>query len=143
MESLYLIVRIAGETVAIGAEGVGSVVEIDSITAVPRVAPHIVGLFALRSRILTVVDSAMALGVGRCAQGALQTAVIITAEGHGYALLVEEVIDVIKGTKPSPCIAVIGREWSRVTIGQVATQEGDRLLIDPALLIHGREAIAA
>ena len=62
MESLYLIVRVAGDTVALRADGIGSVVEIDAISAVPRVPPHIRGLFALRSRILTVIDSAAALG---------------------------------------------------------------------------------
>ena len=143
MKSLYLIVRIAGETVALGADGIGSVVEIDTISRVPRVPAHIIGLFALRSRILTVVDSAAALGFGRAPEEAVRTAVIATADGHGFALLVDEVIDVVEGGPPSPCVAVTGREWSRVTIGQVTTDGGDLLLVDPLLLIQGPDALAA
>ncbi|NIJ08888.1 purine-binding chemotaxis protein CheW [Sphingomonas vulcanisoli] len=143
MESLYLIVRVAGDTVALRADGISSVVEIDAISAVPRVAPHIRGLFALRSRILTVIDSTAALGLGRCNRQAAHTAVVISSDGHGYALLVEEVVDVIEGGAPSPCVAVIGAGWSRVTVGQIETPIGDILLLDPTLLIQGPELLAA
>ena len=91
MERLYLLVRIAGELVALDANDVGSVVEIEAVTAVPRVPPHIAGLFALRSRVLTVIDSRAALGLERTEPNASREAVVVQIDGHSYALLVEAV----------------------------------------------------
>ena len=52
MEALKLIARIADQQVAISADTVESVVEVEAITPVPLAAPHIAGLAALRSRVL-------------------------------------------------------------------------------------------
>ena len=56
MSDLLLIVTIAGERVALPASAVESVVELDALISVPRAAPHVAGLSALRSRVLTVID---------------------------------------------------------------------------------------
>ena len=61
MEALKLIARIADQQVAISADTVESVVEVEAITPVPLAAPHIAGLAALRSRVLTIIDSYAAL----------------------------------------------------------------------------------
>ncbi|PZU07478.1 chemotaxis protein CheW [Sphingomonas sp.] len=143
MERLYLMVRIAGELVAIDANDVGSVVEIDAVTPVPRVAPHIAGLFALRSRVLTVIDSRAALGLGRTKGPAMPEAVVILIDGHSYALLVEAVEDVASGDMLAPCVATLEPGWARVALGRLSTERGDVLLIDPALLIQGPEELAA
>ena len=58
MNELLLVVTIAGERVALPAASVESVVELDTLIAVPRAAPHVAGLSALRSRVLTVIDFA-------------------------------------------------------------------------------------
>lgn len=143
MERLYLLVRIAGELVAIDADGVGSVVEIEAVTRVPRVAPHIAGLFALRSRVLTVIDSRAALGLGRTETTDVPEAVVIRIDGHSYALLVEAVEDVASAGVPAPCVARLGPGWARVAIGSLRTELGDVLLVDPARLVMGVEEQAA
>ena len=56
MAELLLIVTIGGERVALLAAAVESVVELDTLIPVPRAAPHVAGLSALRSRVLTVID---------------------------------------------------------------------------------------
>ena len=81
MERLFLIVRVAGESAAIDADIVGSVVEVDAITPVPRVPPHVAGLFALRSRVLTVIDSQCALGLAPASRVAGAVAVIVSIDG--------------------------------------------------------------
>ncbi|WP_204313488.1 chemotaxis protein CheW, partial [Klebsiella michiganensis] len=60
---LYLIAQIAGRAVAIDSERVESVVDIGEVTAVPRASAHVRGLAALRSRVVTVVDTQSALGM--------------------------------------------------------------------------------
>jgi purine-binding chemotaxis protein CheW len=143
MEKLYLIVRIAGELVAFDANQVGSVVEVDSIAPVPRVPEHIAGLFALRSRVLTVICTQAALGFGRAEKAENSEAVVIQLDGHSYALLVDAVEDVAAAGAVTPLAALVGKGWNRVAIGQLVTDHGTLLLVDPARLIAGVEELAA
>jgi len=87
MSHLYLIAHVAGRSVAIDSDQVESVVDIGEVTAVPRAAGHIRGLAALRSRVVTVVDTQAALGLEGGA--AAKRAVITHVDGHHYALLVD------------------------------------------------------
>ena len=64
MSELLLVVVIAGERVALPAAAVESVVELDTLIPVPRAAPHVAGLSALRSRVLTVIDCMRSLELG-------------------------------------------------------------------------------
>jgi len=144
MNQLYLLVEIAGQRVALPAEHVESVVELETVTPVPLVARHIAGLAALRSRVLTIVDSLAALELGRSALDGVLTAVIVTVESHLYGLLVEKVEDVVEiAGGVDPVRAPLGSAWGRVSQG-IVDHDGDALLvIDPPLLIVGPGAIAA
>ena len=92
MSHLYLIAQIAGRAVAIDSDQVESVVDIGEVTAVPRASEHVRGLAALRSRVVTVVDTQSALGLQ--GGGQAKRAVITHVEGHHYALLVDALDDV-------------------------------------------------
>jgi purine-binding chemotaxis protein CheW len=143
MKALYLIARIDDETVALPATEIGSVVEVDQIATVPRVAPHVAGLFALRSRVLTVIDTRAALELGTIARTGTMTAIIVECDGHSYALLVDEVEDVIEAGLPEPCPAMLRPAWRRAAKGTIRRGEDAILLIDPAALVAGAEPIAA
>lgn len=92
MSNLYLIAQIAGRAVAIDSDQVESVVDIGEVTAVPRASRHVRGLAALRSRVVTVVDTQSALGLDTVSQA--KRAVITHVEGHHYAMLVDALEDV-------------------------------------------------
>ena len=141
--ALYLIARIADETVALPAGEIGSVVEVDQIAAVPRVPPHVAGLFALRSRVLTVIDTRTSLELGAVDREAQATAVIVECEGHSYALLVDEVEDVIEAGQPESCPALLSASWRRAARGTIRRGDDAILLIDPATVVAGPEPIAA
>ena len=141
--ALYLIARIAEETVALPATEIGSVVEIDQISPVPRVPSHVAGLFALRSRVLTVIDTRASLELGAIDREAQATAVIVECEGHSYALLVDEVEDVIEADQPESCPALLGASWRRAAKGTIRRGDDAILLIDPATLVAGPEPLAA
>jgi purine-binding chemotaxis protein CheW len=64
MNELLLIVTIAGERVALSRRRGRIVVELDTLIPVPRAAPHVAGLSALRSRVLTVIDCMRSLELG-------------------------------------------------------------------------------
>lgn len=100
MENLFLLARIAGRTVAIDAEQVESVVDIGAITPIPRTVAAIRGLAALRSKVVTVVDTRRALNEAS-APGRTRRAVITNVHGHPYALLVDA-LDDIERLEPAP-----------------------------------------
>ena len=143
MTELLLIARLGGRRIAFPASSIEAVVELEGITPAPCAAPHVAGLAALRSRVLTVIDGLAALDLGRAgAQG--RDAVVIPCEGHTYALLVEEVEDVIAADAPAaPLAAPVGAGWDRVAIGTVEIGADLFLLVDPYLLIAGPAANAA
>lgn len=143
MSNLLLIVCLAGERVALPADEVEAVVEIEGITPVPRSADHVAGLTALRSRVLTVIDCAASLQAGTPATGT-RDAVVVVADGHPYALLVDGVEDVVEASGDArPVRTSLSGGWRRVTRGTVDAQGDLLLLIDPGALIAGPEAKAA
>lgn len=146
MNELLLVVTIAGERVALPAAAVDAVVELDTLITVPRAAPHVAGLSALRSRVLTVIDCkrSLELGISDCSHG-IRDAAVVEFDGHHYALIVDLVEDVIDAlSDPAPVRAAMGAGWERVTKGMVDTESGPLLLVDVAALIAGTaEAKAA
>ena len=97
MSQLLLVVTIADERVALPAAAVEAVVELDTLIPVPRAAPHVAGLSALRSRVLTVIDCmrSLELGVTDCSDG-IREAAVVELDGHHYALIVDLVEDVVE-----------------------------------------------
>jgi purine-binding chemotaxis protein CheW len=142
MADLLLIVRIAGERIAIPTAEVESVVEIDSVMPVPRAAPHVAGLAALKSRVLTVIDCAASLQPG-ARMATVRDAMVVVADGHPYALLVDGVEDVVGASgEAGPLPATLGGGWSRVGRAMVEV-EGELLLqVDVRALIEGPAAPA-
>jgi len=145
MNELLLIVTIAGQRVALPSEAVESVVELDTLIPVPRAAPHVAGLSALRSRVLTVIDCRRSLELGstECVDG-VREAAVVELDGHHYALLVDLVEDVVEAqSDPTPVRAAMGAGWERASSGMVETEAGPLLVVDIAALISGVEAKAA
>jgi purine-binding chemotaxis protein CheW len=140
---LVLIVRLAGERIAFPAADVESVVEIDALTPVPGAAAHVVGLAALRSRVLTVIDCLASLEPGRRLGEGHREAVMAIVDGHPYALMVEAVEDVVQAEGQRRPLASLSGGWRR--IGQAAVEaEGDLLLLaDVQAMIAGPEREAA
>ena len=143
MNDLYLIVSIAGQRAVLPASFVESVVEVEDIAPVPCAAPHVVGLFALRSRVLTVIDAISAIGEGHSSSGSHQ-AVIVHVDGHLYGLLVDEVDDVvaIEGVAAKPR-ALMSDGWARYSTGILDHEGEPLLLIDVAAIIAGPLNLAA
>jgi len=145
MNELLLVVMIGGERVALLAEAVEAVVELDTLIPVPRAAAHVAGLSALRSRVLTVIDCmrSLELGLTDCSDG-IREAAVVELDGHHYALLVDLVEDVVEAqSEPAPLRAAMGRGWERASLGMVETETGPLLLVDVAALVAGVEAKAA
>jgi purine-binding chemotaxis protein CheW len=145
MNELVLTLRIAGRRAAVPAPAVHSVVELDAITPVPRAPEFVLGLTALRSSAMTVIDCARALELPSD-PGEIKgrRAAVIEDGGHLYALLVDAVEDVVEAhTAPAPVPGDAGSGWERVGLGMIETGGGPALLIDPRGLLTAQRARAA
>lgn len=141
-QSLYLIARIAGRAVAICADRVDSVVDLGAVTPAPLAAPGVLGLAALRSRVVTVVDPRTMLGLPGDDSGS-RRAVVTRIDGHIYALLVEALEDVAEyPTAPVPPGAALGG-WAEAGVALIVRAGEPVLVVDPARMVPHAAALAA
>lgn len=138
MSDLVLVVKIAGRRVAFDADHIHSVIDLDHVTPVPHAPAHVLGLSALRSRILTVIDAAAAAGIVQDGDCPLRgRAVAVESGGHLYALRVDSAEDVAaKIGSPMPIPADIGSGWRRAATGMQETETGPALLGDIRAFLH-------
>ena len=139
---LFLIAHIAGRGVAIPSEQVESVVDVTEIVAVPRADPAVRGLVALRSRVVTVIDTGIALGLPPTL--ADQTRAVITAiDGHHYAVLVDSLEDIAPFVRQPLASGMLPTDgWARCGTGLVE-HDGEPLLIVDLTALVPDHAIAA
>jgi purine-binding chemotaxis protein CheW len=136
MTHLYLIAQVAGRAVAIDSDQVESVVDIGEVTQVPLASQHVRGLAALRSRVVTVIDTHSALGLDSASQA--KRAVITLVEGHHYALLVDALDDVAPfDLLPLGGGVALDVAWRRAGRGIVERDGEPILAIDLASLVPG------
>ncbi len=144
MNALYLIAHINDACVGIESNSIESIVHVQDIVPVPMCDPSIAGLFALRSRVLTLIDTQYLVSgqAKKATKGAL--AVVVDIAGHHYGLLVDRVEDVVpiaadqmeSQIKPS-------KEWNHL-VSQTASVDGRLVMIlEIALLVNGQEKLAA
>lgn len=125
---LFLIAHIAGRGVAIPADQVGSVVDIGDVVAVPRVDRSVRGLAALRSRVVTVIDTGTALGLAPTPTTA-KRAVITRVDGHHYAILVDSLEDVAPFERlPLSSGLALNSGWAAAAAG-IVEQDGEPMLV--------------
>ena len=144
MTDLLLVVTLAGERVAVPAGDVEAVVEVEGLTAIPRAAPHVAGLAALRSRVLTAIDGLASLGLGSTPAASTYNAIVIEAESCPYALLVDTVEDVVDfDGDVKPVRTALAGGWQRVAKGMVEIGDELLLLVDTGALLAGPAATTA
>lgn len=133
--TLFLIAHIAGRGVAIDTSQVDSVVDLAEVVAVPCTGHAIRGLAALRSRVVTVIDTGTALGLTPTVTSA-KRAIITRIDGHHYAVLVDalEDVTVLDHLPLSPGVT-LDRGWAAVGAGMVERDGEPLLVVDLAALI--------
>ena len=144
-EQLYLIARIGGRTVAFQAEQVEAAVDLVAMTPAPLAVPGIEGLTALRSRVVTVIDPRVMLGLPTTDPLPVRS-VVTRVDGHAYAILVEALDDVAAyPTTALPAGVALERGWNSAAIALIERDGEPVLVVDLAQLIpvpHGA-ALAA
>lgn len=142
MQKLFLIAQLAGRAVAIDSDQVESVVDIGQVTPVPCAYREVIGLAALRSRVVTVIDPRVALNLP--AAGRTRSRAVITViDGHHYAIMVDALEDVAPfalntlggGVAPDG-------GWRAVGAGLVDRDGEPILVVDLRALVPGLAAAA-
>jgi purine-binding chemotaxis protein CheW len=127
MTGLFLIAHLGGRTVAIESGQVESVVDIGAIVPVPGAGAEVRGLAALRSRVVTVIDTRVALGLAPASRAGGR-AVITVVDGHHYAVLVDALDDVAPFTlEPLSPGIVLDAGWRQAGAG-IIERDGEPIL---------------
>ena len=136
MEKLYLIAQIADTRVALRSRSINSVVTVGEPVPVPGAPPHVAGLFALRSRVLTLIDPHVVVGLAAVEVAAKQRVIVVDVAGHGYALLADKIEDVCFIEAPeTPLHGQLAAGWARVADALVEYDGATLLVVDPAHFI--------
>jgi purine-binding chemotaxis protein CheW len=142
MSGLLLVVSIAGRRIGLRAAEVHSVIELDTLSPIPRAPVHVAGLSALRSRVLTVIDCRRSLELEpRADEDHRPKAAVVEFEGHLYALLVDEVEDVVEARSDCmPLRTALGHGLDRAALGVIEAEGGPLLLVSVSGLVAGPHA---
>lgn len=145
MSELVLVMTVAGRAAALPAGEIQSVVELENVVPVPRAPAHVLGLSALRSSTLTVIDVAAAIGLPpRGLPNSGERVAIVDHAGHRYALAVSAIDDIAEVYgEPRPVPGDIGAGWQRASSGLVETARGPALLVSLDAILGVKSAAAA
>ncbi len=136
MSKLYLLVEIAGVEAAICSDVIESVVTVGEVIPVPRCDPVIAGLFALRSRVLTLVDCQYRVTRNRKADVKGSLAPVATIGGHSFGLLVDRVFDVTSVSDDAIHPAIkLSSDWAPIVSDLAAIDDRMVMIIDPERLV--------
>lgn len=143
MTQLYLVAAVAGRRLAFRTAQIASVIDLETVTPVPGTPRFVAGLSALRSRPLTVIDCAVALGQADAPIEPVK-ALVVEKDGFLYALSVEEVEDVVwieEEAHPLPA----GRHggWEQAALGMVGVGGEMLLLANPAAVLDAATSALA
>lgn len=143
MSELFLVASLDGHGIAFDAAQISAVIDVGEVVAVPRVSPAVRGLAALRSRVVTVLDLRLLLGLPPAPANA-RRAVITHVDGHLYAFLVDVLEDIAPLVRQRLATGVaLGERWQRAASGMVERDGEPMLVIDLATLVREAPALAA
>ena len=144
MSELFLLAEIDGAMIAIESDVVESVVRVQDFIPVPRVDPLVAGIFALRSRVLTLIDTQFAVTEKKKTVPENALAIIAQIGGFHFGLLVDAVQDVVT-VQPKQYVTSIkaGSNWMQYSKGLVDVDGQIVVIICPAKIVEGKQDMAA
>ena len=144
MSELFLLAEIDGAMIAIESDVVESVVRVQDFIPVPRVDPLVAGIFALRSRVLTLIDTQFAVTEKQKPVPENALAIIAQIGGFHFGLLVDAVKDVVT-VHPDQYETSIkaGSNWMQYSKGLVDVDGQIVVIICPAKIVEGKQDMAA
>ncbi|CAH0351009.1 hypothetical protein SPH9361_01390 [Sphingobium sp. CECT 9361] len=144
MNQLYLFACVAGTPIAVRTEEIEAVVKLTDISPVPGMPPHIAGLSALRSRVLTMIDVAALIRGVPTPHEQRELAIIADISSHSYGLIVEGVSDICTVSEgPLPLRGRLSPAWMPFAQAIVENEGEPHLLVSLASFIDPALTLAA
>ena len=125
----FVTLTVADQFCGIPVLGVRDILGAQVITRIPLASPEIAGSLNLRGRIVTAIDLRRRLGLADAPDGAARMSVVAEQGGELYALLVDQVSEVMSlpATFFEPNPPTLPPPWSEFSAGIYRLQ--DRLLV--------------
>ncbi len=144
MPELFLLAEIDGTNVAIASDVVESVVHVQDFVRVPRADPLVAGVFALRSRVLTLIDTQYAVTGQSKPVPENALAVIAEIGGSHFGLIVGAVTDVVSIDESQYERAITpGPNWRKFAKSLVKIDGKIVVVLCPSKIVTGTLALAA
>lgn len=137
---LHIICHIGSEAVALSASAIESVDRIGAVTSVPGAPASVMGLVAMRSRILTLLDCAVI--AGEVPDATAQAMAILSVDGHGYGLALAAIEDVLPLTHIRPLPTAVAPRWHCLSPQLVDFHGRTLLVIDPVRIVAAASVLA-
>jgi purine-binding chemotaxis protein CheW len=138
MNRLYLFATLAGTRIAVETGEVEAVVKLTEISPVPGMGAHVAGLSALRSRVLTIIDTAALIQGEASPTREAGLAIIANIAGHSYGLMVDSVSDICRVPEGElPLRGQLDRAWAPYGRAIVEQDGHPWLLVSLASFIDG------
>ncbi|NCP11489.1 MAG: chemotaxis protein CheW [Sphingomonadales bacterium] len=143
IDTLYLIANIAGTRVAFRSCAIESVVIVRNVSPVPCAPTHMAGLFALRSRVMSLIDTRVAIGFESAGRAEGEKAIVVDVDGHFYGLLVDGIEDACFVSEAEmPIQGRLADGWHDVATAMIEHDGATLLVIDAAQLVTPRQKAA-
>ncbi|QLC24310.1 chemotaxis protein CheW [Parasphingopyxis algicola] len=144
MDKLYLIAEAGGSNFAIEADVVESVVTASEVIPVPLAEPRVAGVAALRSKVITVIDTMAVIDDRPASVEKGRSLVVVKVDDFLYGLAVDTVHDVREcSARPERLGAAFEPGWRRISTGVIEIDDHAVAVVDPAALVLAPEAEAA
>jgi len=140
-------IRVGAQSFGVPVLSVQDVISETPINRVPLAPPEVAGSLNLRGRIVTAVDMRRRLGMAPRAEGDRSMSVIVEHGGELYALVVDDVGDVLwlepAGLEPGP--VTLSPDWRAVCTGLYRLETELLLVLNIAqvLMLTGHPTLAA
>ena len=136
-ESGYVTLVLAGQVCGVPVAGVRDILRHQPIAHVPLAPPDIAGSLNLRGRIVTAIDLRRRLQLPPLSDGVRPMAVVTEHEGELYALLVDQVCEVIWPQRHlfEPRPSTISPIWGRYSSGLYRLESTLMIVLDLVSLV--------
>ncbi len=136
-ENVFVTLMVAGQLCGIPVLSVRDVLGPQAITRIPLAPPEIAGSLNLRGRIVTAIDLRRRLRLPPEPSGAAQMSVVAEQGGELYALLVDQVAEVmsLRSAQFERNPPTLPQEWARYSAGIYRLQGRLLVVLDVALLL--------
>jgi purine-binding chemotaxis protein CheW len=136
-DAAFVTLSVADQVCGIPVMGVRDVLGDQTITRIPLATREIAGSLNLRGRIVTAIDLRRRLGLEDPAPDALRMSVVIDQGGELYALLVDQVSEVVTlpedRFEPNP--STLPLPWSAASLGVFRMEDRLLVVLDTAQLL--------